>query len=86
MEIFFYLVEIPYFYIINQLKHLDMKNLLGFLTCALIGFFTLTGDIQTFIHFAGVANEMTFCLLAFMMAGGFLILAFDRKKEKKIHQ
>ena len=63
-----------------------MKNLLGFLACALIGFFTLTGDIQTFIHFAGVANEMAFCLLAFVMAAGFLICAFEGKKDKKIPQ
>ena len=35
----------------------------------LIGVFTATGDIQTYIHFAGVLNEMAFCFGSFMLAG-----------------
>lgn len=57
-------------------------NFLGFLACMLIGFFTATGDVQTFIHFAGVANEMAFCLLAFIMAGIFMLSAILPNGEK----
>ena len=66
-----------------------MKNLLnffGFLACMLIGFFTATGDIQTFIHFAGAANEMAFCFLSFMMAAAFMFSTIlpDSPKEAKV--
>ncbi len=51
----------------------------------LIGFFTATGDIQTYIHFAGALNEMAFCFLAFGMAGIFMMAAIlpDSPKEAK---
>jgi len=51
----------------------------------LIGLFTASGDIQTYIHFAGVANEMAFCFIAFMMAAVFMLSAIlpDEKMEKK---
>ena len=51
----------------------------------LIGVFTASGDIQTYIHFAGVANEMAFCFIAFMMAAVFMLSAIlsDEKMEKK---
>jgi len=51
----------------------------------LIGVFTASGDIQTYIHFAGVANEMAFCFIAFMMAAVFMLSAIlpDEKTEKK---
>ncbi len=51
----------------------------------LIGFFTATGDVQTFIHFAGPLNEMAFCFLSFGMAGIFMMTAIlpDSPKEAK---
>lgn len=67
----------------------NLSNFLGFLACMLIGFFTVTGDIQTYIHFAGVANEMAFCLGSFMLAGIFMMSAIlpdgkdNRKKENE---
>ena len=60
----------------------NLLNLLGFLACMLIGVFTATGDIQKYIHFAGVANEMAFCLMAFMMAGIFMLSAILPNSEK----
>lgn len=60
----------------------NLLNFLGFLACMLIGFFTATGDIQKYIHFAGVANEMAFCLMAFMMAGIFMLSAILPNGEK----
>ena len=50
----------------------NFLNLIAFLGCMLIGVFTATGDIQTYIHFAGVANEMAFCFMSFMMAAVFM--------------
>jgi len=63
----------------------NLLNVLGFLACMLIGVFTASGDIQTYIHFAGVANEMAFCFIAFMMAAVFMLSAIlpDEKTEKK---
>jgi len=65
----------------------NLLNFLGFLTCMLIGVFTATGDIQEFIHFEGVANEMGFCFLAFMMAAVFMLSTIlpDEKKSKREH-
>lgn len=51
----------------------NLLNVLGFLACMLIGVFTATGDIQTYIHFAGVLNEMAFCFLSFMLAAMFML-------------
>jgi len=68
-----------------------MKNLfclLGFLACMLIALFTASGDVQTFIHFSGVANEIAFCFLAFMMATVFMLSAIlpdEKKKSKRQH-
>ena len=67
----------------------NLLNFLGFLACMLIGFFTATGDIQSYIHFAGVANEMGFCFLAFLMAGVFMmstILPEGKPKAKGLNQ
>ena len=63
----------------------NLLNVLGILSCILIGLFTASGDIQTYIHFAGVANEMAFCFIAFMMAAVFMLSAIlpDEKMEKK---
>jgi hypothetical protein len=63
----------------------NLLNFLGFVTCMLIGFFTATGDVQTFIHFAGPLNEMAFCFLSFGMAGIFMMTTIlpDSPKEAK---
>ena len=65
----------------------NLLNFLGFLTCMLIGVFTATGDIQKYIRFEGVANEMGFCLLAFMMAAVFMLSSIlpEEKKNKREH-
>jgi amino acid transporter len=66
----------------------NLLNLLGFLACMLIGVFTATGDVQSFIHFSGVANEMAFCFLSFMMAAVFMLSAIlpdEKKKNKRQH-
>lgn len=67
----------------------NLLNFLGFLACMLIGFFTATGDIQNYIHFAGVANEMAFCFMSFMLAGIFMltvILPDHKPKAKGLNQ
>jgi hypothetical protein len=61
----------------------NLLNFLGFVACMLIGFFTATGDVQTYIHFAGVANEMAFCFLSFMMAGIFMLTVILPESKPK---
>lgn len=68
-----------------------MKNLLnfiGFLICMLIGVFTASGDIQTYIHFAGVANEIAFCFGSFMLAGILMLSAIlpDKKPDQGLSE
>jgi hypothetical protein len=66
-----------------------MKNLLcllGFLACMLIALFTASGDVQTFIHFSGVANEIAFCFLAFMMAAVFMLSAILPEEKEKVNR
>ena len=64
----------------------NLLNVLGFLACMLIGVFTATGDIQTYIHFAGVANEMAFCFMAFMMAAVFMLSSIPPDEKKKVER
>ena len=64
----------------------NLLNILGFLAFMLIGFFTATGDIQEFIGFNGVANEIGFCLLSFMIAAGFMLSAILPEEKKKINK
>jgi hypothetical protein len=54
----------------------------------LIGVFTATGDIQTFIHFAGPLNEMAFCFMSFMLAGILMLSAVlpDKKPEHGLQE
>jgi hypothetical protein len=62
----------------------NLLNFLGFAACMLIGLLTATGDIQTYIHFAGAANEMAFCFMSFMMAAVFMFSAIlPEGKQKK---
>jgi hypothetical protein len=66
-----------------------MKNLLcllGFLACMLIALFTASGDVQTYIHFSGVANEIAFCFLAFMMAAVFMLSAILPEEKEKVNR
>jgi len=51
----------------------NLLNLIGFLACMLIGVLTMTGHVQTHIHFAGALNEMAFCFCSFMLAGIFIL-------------
>jgi hypothetical protein len=63
----------------------NLSNFIGFLICMLIGVLTATGDIQTYIHFAGVLNEMAFCFMSFMLAGIFMLTVVlpDHKPKAK---
>ena len=63
----------------------DLLYILGFLAFMLIGVFTATGDIQEYTHFSGVANEIAFCLVSFMIAGMFMLSAIlpDPKPNNK---
>jgi uncharacterized protein YneF (UPF0154 family) len=62
----------------------NLLNVLGFLAFMLIGFFTATGDILHFIKFDGVANEIAFCMISFMIAGMFMLSSIlpDAKKKE----
>jgi hypothetical protein len=51
----------------------NLLNLIGFLACMLIGVLTMTGHIQTHVHFAGALNEMAFCFCCLMLAGIFAL-------------
>lgn len=66
----------------------NLLNFLGFAICMLIGVLTATGDIQTYIHFAGVLNEMAFCFGSFMLAGMLMLSAIlpDKKPDHELNQ
>lgn len=67
------------------MKHLI--NILGFIACMTLGLLTGIGEVQKVIHFAGVANEIAFCFLCFMMASCFMFASIlPEKKVKKIPQ
>jgi hypothetical protein len=68
-----------------------MKNLLcflGFLAFTIIGVLTALGEVQDYTNFNGVANEIAFCLISFLIAGMFMLSAIlpdGRKKNKRQH-
>jgi hypothetical protein len=66
----------------------NLLNFLGFAICMLIGIFTATGDIQTYVHFAGVANEIAFCFMSFMLAGILMLSVVlpDKKPEQGLRE
>jgi hypothetical protein len=66
----------------------NLLNFLGFAICMLIGVLTATGDIQTYIHFAGVLNEMAFCFGSFMLAGILMLSAIlpDKKPDQILNE
>tara|TARA_B100000780_G_C20706452_1_gene280873 strand:- start:53 stop:235 length:183 start_codon:yes stop_codon:yes gene_type:complete len=48
-----------------MLKKVDFRFLSISIVSILVGFFTITGAIQSIIPFADPLNEMAFCVLAF---------------------
>ena len=50
-----------------MLKKLDFRFLSISIVSMLVGFFTITGTIQSIIQFSDPLNEMAFCVLAFTM-------------------
>jgi hypothetical protein len=63
-----------------------LAHVLGFLACMLIAVFTATGDVQTYIHFSGVDNEIAFCFLSFMMAAVFMLSAILPDEKEKVNK
>jgi hypothetical protein len=45
-----------------MLKKIDFKYLVGAVGALSLGLLTMAGVVQNYIHFAGVANEMGFCI------------------------
>jgi hypothetical protein len=75
----------------NKIKIIDMEKTItihfGYLTGAiaafLIAFLTMTGTVQNYIHFAGVANEMGFCFMALMLSVTCLFSSFSKPSKSK---
>ena len=57
-----------------MLKKIDFKYLVGAIGAFTVGLGTMHGIVQNYIHFAGIDNEMGFCLMSFMLGGICLIL------------
>jgi hypothetical protein len=57
--------------------------LTGAIAAFLIALFTMTGDVQNYIHFAGVANEMGFCFFALMLSVICLFSSFSKPSNSK---
>ena len=60
-----------------MLKKIDFKFLVIALGALGLGLLTMAGVVQNYIHFAGVANEMGFALMAIFMS---VICMFGIKK------
>jgi hypothetical protein len=60
-----------------MLKKIDFKYLVGAVGALSLGLLTMAGVVQNYIHFAGVANEMGFALMAIFMS---VICMFGIKK------
>ena len=50
-----------------MLNKIDFKYLVGAIGAFAVGTGTMYGVVQNYIHFAGVDNEMGFCVMAFML-------------------
>lgn len=48
-----------------------------------IGLMTMSGKMQNYISFDNVLSEIAFGLISFLIAGIFMITAFDRKKTEE---
>jgi membrane-associated protease RseP (regulator of RpoE activity) len=57
---------------------------LAYLITAIIflsaGFFTLTGDVQKILNFAGPLNEMAFCIFSLLLGVFSIPAAIELKK------
>ena len=60
-----------------MLKKIDFKMLVGAVGALSLCLLTMAGVVQNYIHFAGVANEMGFALMALFLS---IICAFSIKK------
>jgi hypothetical protein len=58
-------------------KKIDFKYLVGAVGALGLGLLTMAGVVQQYVHFAGVANEMGFALMAIFMS---IICIFGIKK------
>lgn len=52
-----------------MLKKIDFKYLVGAISAFALSIGTMHGAVQNYIHFAGIDNEMAFCVMAFMLGG-----------------
>jgi hypothetical protein len=60
---------------------LSITHFIGSIVSFLISYFTLTGEIQKHIHFAGSLNELAFCAISFSL--GILLLISSIELPKK---
>lgn len=51
-----------------MLKKIDFKYLVGAIGAFAVGLGTMAGIVQNYIPFAGIDNEMGFCVIAFMFS------------------
>ena len=50
-----------------MLKKIDLKMLVGAGLAFTAAFTTMAGTLQNYIHFAGIDNEMAFCVCVTML-------------------
>lgn len=75
----------------NKIKIIDMEKTItihfGYLTGAIlalaVAFFTMTGDIQKHIEFAGVANEIVFAFMATLLSVSCFFSSFSKPSNSK---
>ena len=67
----------------KQLYMIKLSLLISSLLAFLIAFFTLSGDVQTLIHFADPLNEIVFFTLCFATGSLLLMLFLDEVKEDR---
>lgn len=60
-----------------MLKKIDFKYLIGAIGAFTISLGTMAGVVQDYIQFAGVDNEMAFCVCALML--GLICLMHSKK-------
>ena len=68
-------------------ERIIMKNTAFFilgLVSMMLSIFTFTGNVQEFIHFSGVVNEMAFIVLCCLMSATFfLMIQTNTSHDKK---
>jgi len=60
-----------------MLKKIDFKYLVGAIGAFAVGLGTMHGVVQNYIHFAGIDNEMGFCVMSFML-GSFCLMGIKK--------